>query len=62
MEYEAKRGFEDKKYYDSIPVYVTGKYEFPINFKVTPYDRAKKNTSKHLPLDDSKTGKRFLLL
>lgn len=38
------------------------KYEFPINFKVTPYDRAKKNTSKHLPLDDPKTGKRFLLL
>ena len=53
VEYEAKRGFEDKKYYDSIPVYVTGKYEFPINDSWGAYAKVNVGYSFNLEKDNA---------
>lgn len=38
------------------------RYKFPINFKITPYVRAKQNTNGRLSLDNPKTWERYLLL
>ena len=53
VEYESKTGFEDKVYYDSIPLYVTGKYEFPINKDFTAYAKVNVGYSFNLKKDDA---------
>lgn len=53
VEYEAKRGYEDKKYYDSIPVYVTGQYEIPINTNWSAYGKINLGYSFNLEKDDA---------
>jgi hypothetical protein len=53
VEYEAKKGFEDKRYYDSIPVYITGKYEIPINDNWGAYAKLNLGYSFNLEKDDA---------
>ena len=52
VEFESKTGFEDKVYYDSIPVYLTGKYEFPINTNISAYAKVNLGYSFNSKKDD----------
>ena len=52
LEYESKKGYDDRRYYDSIPIYVTGKYEIPLTTKWSTYAKLNLGYSFNLKRDD----------